>query len=387
MLLFIDFFENSAKRLLLFILFVSSISSIYANAQPAEVTPRRAAGDMATEFKNYRFSPSTSPSPLPRREPQGKEIDIVRQAQAIANNNPLLSMVLVDQGEIIFEAYNAPAREDRPNFSWSMSKSLTAYTMGLANCETPTIDYNQQAEIYSDDLKGTVYGEATVRNLLTMSSGVRKAISSGDHLFRKYNCAKGIDCDGWEMARSQKLSGVEYLHKVKERDISSGKEFRYSATDTLALSNIVDKNGGFIKQFEQHIWSRIGAESAGFWLLDKDNKAIAQAGFSAVSRDWARLAMYTIKLKKSGTTCQQQFMNDSTSPQIQNYGSVGRLHRAYGYQTWINTSGPRISYWWLGYGGQRVAVDPEKERILVVTSFRESYMDQVGDLFHKWQRN
>jgi len=363
------------------------ISSMYSNAQPAEVTPRRAAGDMATEFKNYRIAPSTFPSPLPKREPQGKEIDIVRQAQTIANNNPLLSIVLVDKGEIIFEAYNAPAREDRPNFSWSMSKSLTAFTMGLANCETPSIDYNQPAEIYSDDLKGTVYGEATVQNLLTMSSGVRKAISSGDHLFKKDSCAKGVDCDGWEMGRSQKLSGVEYLRKVNERDIASGKEFRYSGTDTLALSNIIDKNGGFIKQFEQHIWNNIGAESAGFWLLDKDNKAIAQAGFSAVSRDWARLAMYTIKLKKSGTACQQQFMNDATRPQITNHGSVGRLHRAYGYQTWINSNGPRISYWWLGFGGQRVAIDPEKERILVVTSFRESYMDLVGDLFSKWQRN
>jgi CubicO group peptidase (beta-lactamase class C family) len=363
------------------------ISSIYSNAQPAEVTPRRAAGDMATEFKNYRIAPGTFPSPLPKREPQGKEIDIVLQAQTIANNNPLLSIVLVDKGEIIFEAYNAPAREDRPNFSWSMSKSLTAYTMGLANCETPSIDYNQPAEIYSDDLKGTVYGEATVQNLLTMSSGVRKAISSGDHLFKKDSCTKGIDCDGWEMGRSQKLSGVEYLRKVNERDIASGKEFRYSGTDTLALSNIIDKNGGFIKQFEQHIWNNIGAESAGFWLLDKDNKVIAQAGFSAVSRDWARLAMYTIKLKKSGTACQQQFMNDATRPQITNNGSVGRLHRAYGYQTWINSNGPRISYWWLGFGGQRVAIDPEKERILVVTSFRESYMDLVGDLFSKWQRN
>lgn len=387
MLFNINFFRSGVKKLLFFVLFGLSISSMYASAQPAEVTPRRTAGDMATEFKNYRYPPSTSPLPLPRREPQGREIDIVRQAQAIANSNPLLSMVLVDRGEIIFEAYNAPAREDRPNFSWSMSKSLTAYTLGLANCETPTIDYNQRAEIYSDDLKGTVYGEATVRNLLTMSSGVRKAISSGDHLFRKVDCTKGIDCDGWEMARSQKLSGVEYLHKVKEREIASGKEFRYSGTDTLALSNIIDKKGGFIRQFEQQIWNNIGAESAGFWLLDKDNKAIAQAGFSAVSRDWARLAMYTIKLKKTGTTCQQQFMNDATSPLISNYGTVGRAHRAYGYQTWINTSGPRISYWWLGYGGQRVAVDPERERILVVTSFRESYMDQVGDLFTKWQRN
>ncbi|CAN1518375.1 serine hydrolase [Limnohabitans sp. B9-3] len=387
MLSFIGTFQSFIKKLLTPIAFVFLLLCVNANAQPTEVTPRRAAGDMATEFKNYRISPSISPLILRKREPQGGEVDIVRQAHIIANNNPLLSIVLVDRGEIIFEAYNAPAKEDRPNFSWSMSKSLTAYTMGLANCENLMIDYDQRADIYSDDLKGTVYGEATVRNLLMMSSGVRKAISSGDHLIRKDNCKEGIDCDGWQMQRSQSLSGVEYLQKVKERDIASGKEFRYAGTDTLALSNIIDKNGGFIQQFEQHFWSKIGAESAGFWLLDKDNKAIAQAGFSAVSRDWARLAMYTIKLKKSGTICQQNFMNEATSPLIANYGSVGRAHRAYGYQTWINTSGPRTSYWWLGYGGQRVAVDAEKERILVVTSFRESYLDQVGDLFSKWQRN
>ena len=387
MLTFIGFQDNFIKKLFAFIPLILLIVCFYANAQPTEVSPRRASGDMATEFKNYRIPASTSPLILRKRDPQGGEVDIVRQAQIIANNNPLLSMVLVDRGEIIFEAYNAPAKEDRPNFSWSMSKSLTAYTMGLANCEKPTIDYAQRADTYSDDLKGTVYGEATVRNLLMMSSGVRKAISSGDHLIRKDNCTEGIDCDGWQMQRSQRLSGVEYLQKVKDRDIASGKEFRYSGTDTLALANIVDKNGGFIHQFEQHIWNKIGAESAGFWLLDKDNQAIAQAGFSAVSRDWARLAMYTIKLKKSGTTCQQNFMNEATSPLIANSGPAGRAHRAYGYQTWINTSGPRTSYWWLGYGGQRVAVDPEHEKILVVTSYRESYMDQVGDLFSRWQRN
>jgi CubicO group peptidase (beta-lactamase class C family) len=228
MFLFNQFFNHLIQKSLFYIALLILISNLHAIAQPAEVSPRRASGDMATEFKNYRLPASTSPSPLKKREPQGKEIDIVRQAQAMANNNPLLTMVMVDQGEIIFETYNAPAREDRPNFSWSMSKSLTAYTLGLANCENPSIDYDQPAEIYSDDLKGTIYGEATVRHLLTMTSGVRKAISSGDHLFRKDNCTKGIDCDGWEMERSQKMSGFEYLHKVKERDIASGKEFRYS---------------------------------------------------------------------------------------------------------------------------------------------------------------
>lgn len=374
------------KKLLFIALLVVSNNAISQNTF-AEVSARRASGDMSFEFKNHRYPPSSNPLILPSRNPVGKEVDIVKQAQQLASENPLLSIIMVERGEVIFEAYNSPASATRPNFSWSMSKSLTAYTLGLMNCETNSIDYNSPAQNYSDDLKGTVYGEATVRNLLTMSSGIRKALSSGDHLWKKDGCTRGTDCDGWELERSQRLSGVEYLNKVKERDTDSGKEFRYSGTDTLALSNIVDKNGGFIKQFEQHIWSKIGAEGAGYWLLDKDNKAIAQAGFSATTRDWAKLAMYTVHLSKKGTACQQQFIKDATSPQITNYGNTGRLYREYGYQTWINTSGPRPSYWWVGYGGQRVAVDPEKERILVVTSYKESYMVKVRDLFVSWQNN
>jgi CubicO group peptidase (beta-lactamase class C family) len=374
------------KKFLFIVLLVISNNALSQNTF-AEVSARRASGDMSFEFKNHRYPPGSNPLILPSRNPTGKEVDIVKQAQQLASENPLLSIIMVERGEVIFEAYNSPASATRPNFSWSMSKSLTAYTLGLMNCETDSIDYNQPAQNYSDDLKGTVYGEATVRNLLTMSSGVRKALSSGDHLWKKDGCIKGADCDGWELERSQRLSGVEYLNKVKERDTDSGKEFRYSGTDTLALSNIVDKNGGFIKQFEQHIWSKIGAEGAGYWLLDKDNKAIAQAGFSATTRDWAKLAMYTVHLSKKGTVCQQRFIKDATSPQITNNGNTGRLYREYGYQTWISTSGPRPSYWWVGYGGQRVGVDPEKERILVVTSYKESYIAKVRDLFVNWQNN
>lgn len=357
-------------------------------AQSGEVSARRAAGDMSTEFKNIRMSPAAVPLALPRRAPQGREINIVQEAESIARNNPLLSMILVDHGEIIYETYNAPAAPHRPSFSWSMSKSLTAYTLGLMNCDSNNIiDYNQPAENYSKDLAGTVYGEATVRNLMTMSSGVSRARSGGDHFAKKNNCTPGADCTGWDMQRSQTMSGVEYIKAMQERDIKSGQEFRYSSTDTLALAMIIDKNGGLVEQFDKHIWSKIGAESYGHWLTDKDNKPIAQAGFSAVGRDWARLAMYTIKLKKSGNDCQQQFMNAATTQQIANNSSVGRLHSGYGYQTWIVSSGPRESYWWVGHGGQRVAIDSEKERIMIVTSHKESYMKQLNLFFTAWQRN
>ena len=44
------------------------------------------------------------------------------QAAQLAQNSSLLSVVLVERGKIIYEHYNYPARADRWQMSWSMSK-------------------------------------------------------------------------------------------------------------------------------------------------------------------------------------------------------------------------------------------------------------------------
>lgn len=290
------------RQSVLLIVFMMLTVSAYAQ-DVAQVSPRRAAGGMATEFKNERFPADPGFVALPKRDPLGREIDIVRQAQLIVDQDPLLSIILVERGEIIFEAYKNPSRADRPNFSWSMSKSLTAYTLGMMHCDGQFPDLDVPAQTYSADLLGTVYGAATVRQLLTMQSGVRRAVASGDHLVVQSNCEVGVNCDGWQRMRGQTLSGREYLQRVKEREIESGQEFRYSGTDTLALGNIIEKNGGFIRAFDRYIWSKVGAEGAAYWLLDKENVPIVQAGLSATTRDWARMAMYSVHLLKQGTRC------------------------------------------------------------------------------------
>jgi CubicO group peptidase (beta-lactamase class C family) len=82
----------------------------------------------------------------------------------------------------------------------------------------------------------------------------------------------------------------------------------------------------------------------------------------------------------------RDYMQAATSHQLSNYTSVGPNYKGYGYQTWIGNFGTRPSFWWVGYGGQRVGVDPETERIIVVFSQREDYMDQIHNLFGQWQR-
>jgi len=109
-----------------------------------------------------------------RRDPLTADQQRVAEGAAqLAQNSSLLSIVLVEKGKIIYEHYNEPARADRWFYSWSMSKSLTSYTVGTALCQGKIDSLDTPAAQLSPELRGTVHGEARVKDLLMMSSGAR----------------------------------------------------------------------------------------------------------------------------------------------------------------------------------------------------------------------
>jgi CubicO group peptidase (beta-lactamase class C family) len=306
---------------------------------------------------------------------------VADRAAQLAQNPGLLSIVLVERGKIIYEHYNEPARADRWFYSWSMSKSLTAYTLGTALCTGKIDSLNTPAGQLSPELSGTVYGQARVKDLLIMASGARDARQDGEY-----------DGSSWRQIVQQSYGGQEYLQANGARgqgffgDTKSGATFSYKNIDTLALESVVEARGGFLKQFEENIWNKIGAERGASWVLDKNNRAVAYAGFTAHTRDWARLAMWSIDQLKGDDACMRDYMQAATQQQLSNNSQTGRSFKGYGYQTFIGSFGPNSSYWWIGYGGQRVGIDPKTERIIVVSSHREDYMDQIYNLFGQWQR-
>jgi hypothetical protein len=93
--------------------------------------------------------------------------------------------------------------------------------------------------------------------------------------------------------------------------------------------------------------------------------------------------MYTIDMVKGrGGSCMQEFATDMNSKQIRNErrpGEAGRAFSHYGYQTWIMQNG---NAWWIGYGGQRVGLNFELEKVMVVHSYIENYMTEAHDVFN-----
>lgn len=356
-------------------LFLALLSPAWS--QTATVDPDRTSGGQVREFTNREFKPSASPTPLVKidnlTDPQKRIAD---RADSVLKRNAALAILLVDRGRIVYEGYRDPASERTFQFSQSMSKSLTAYTIGSMFCEGKITSLDDRAVKYAPELAGTVYGDATIRNLLTMSSGTREAVMAGSQYPDEF-----VDL------RGHRISIVELLHKFSRQDVQSGRMFRYSGTDTFSLTLVADGAGGLLENFERNVWKRAGTESPGYWLLDRQGKAMSSAGVSATVRDWARLAMFSVRELKSGGDCMKNFMREATRRQLPNASKrMGRAFDGYGYQTWTDLAfGSGRGYWWVGYGGQRVGVDPETERIIVVSSWREDYMEEVYRLFADFQ--
>jgi len=345
-----------------------------AQEDSAKVDPLMQSGGNAYRFANLRFEPPSETKSFLIGKLDNHQLEIAMKAKKVFEKNvSSLSMLLIEKNKIIFEAYRAPATFESPQHSMSMSKSLTAYLIGSLFCDGKISSLEHSAEIYAPKLKGTVFGQATIKDLLTMSSGAFPSNASGSSYQNQF-----------VENRSGKVSTLNVLEKYGSRDIRSGQEFRYLGNDTQALAFIIDNLGGFGKNFENYIWSKTGAEAAGYWLIDKEKIAIAYAGSSFVTRDWGRIALWSMEQLNGKETCFRNFMRSATSKQISNkQKTVGRFFPYYGFQTWVKND----SYWWVGYGGQRVGVNPKSGRIIVVTSFREDYMGEVYALFEDWTEN
>lgn len=338
------------------------------------------AGGNAYLCKNFKLPSSNEPIKLHNREMSIIEKTVDKSLNDLFDDQQTLAILVYNKSHIIYEKYRKPVNETCPIFSWSMSKTLVGLTLGYLLYEGKILNLDHPAKMYSKELEGTVYGNSSIRNLLKMSSGVAKSIGNGNQY--EYE---------WDDMKNGMYSTIEHLHQFPNQDIESGKYFNYSGTDTEAICNIIDNNGGFLNYFQKYIWEPAKTENLGYWMFEKDNKVIAQAGFSATARDWLRIGLHTIRELNSPNEIIRNYMNEATSKQIKNNhddeSGFNKTLKYYGYQTWIGDFGSTPSYWFSGMGGLRMGIDPIKEIIMYVGAYdcKSPYIINIYKVFNELQ--
>jgi CubicO group peptidase (beta-lactamase class C family) len=301
----------------------------------------------------------------------------------LARNRNTGLLVLKDD-TILAERYQYDRKPEHRLASASMAKTVVAMLVGIAIEEKKIASIDDKAQDYVPELKGSPYGQTSLRHLLTMSSGV------------KFHEAEAGVGDSTTLERRtvgrQSAGGVATVTPFKTRARKPGTKFQYASGDTqvlgLVLHNAVGKP---ISQYlSEKIWQPMGAEAEATWLVDKAGYEAAFCCINATLRDWARFGML---LANYGTLDGKQIIpaawvkaaTTAEAPHLQ----VGTAtpNNGYGYQTWL-TSRTEPQFAAFGVRGQAIFIDPVKKLVVVHTAVYDTAYERDGrrEQFKLWSQ-
>jgi len=287
------------------------------------------------------------------------------------SRNRTTGLLILKGDTVLVERYQYDRKPEQRMTSYSMAKTVVAMLVGIALAEGKIKSIAERAEIYVPELKGTPYGETPIRDLLTMSSGVR--------FTENYS---GND-DVAILARLSLLGGSEggaaTLAPFRTRERPPGEKFSYASSETQVLGLVLRAAIGkpLSEYLSEKIWQPMGAEADATWIIDKGGYEVAFIGVNATVRDYARLGML---LANDGALDGRQiipaeWVRAATTPPAKQFqpGQADSFF-GYGYQTWILPGAVR-QFMLRGLRGQGVFVDPASKLVMVHTAARETSGD------------
>ncbi len=287
-------------------------------------------------------------TPLMLRWPDGSDLASYMKRDHIAG-----VMVLQD-GKVRVERYAPDVGPGTRWTSFSVAKSVTSILLGVALQRGDVASLDDRLDKYIPYLHGSAYGEVTVRQLLTMTSGVRWNEDYDD---------PQSDVAQMYMAPCQNgLAHVlPYLRKLP-RQWPAGTHFNYNTGETDLLGVLVQRATGqsLASYLSRTLWQPYGMQADAWWLIDEcDGSNTGGSGLSATLADYARIGRFMLD---GGRIHGRQVVADAwlanaTRPQA----ATGEAGHEYGYLWWIDTDG---SYAAIGIFGQLVYVDPARDLVI-----------------------
>ena len=310
--------------------------------------------------------------PLPKadKEPWGFRWRVGNQGgltvDDFLNRQRIMGLLVIKDGVIQIERYQYDRTPDLRFQSNSMAKSILSLGIGFA-MQDKLLDLDRTADSYVPELKGTIYGEATLKNLLRMSSGAKfEERYDGNDDLMAYNL-------------TAIKSGVAQAAKtITTRLHPQGEKYHYASAETEMLGLVLKTvlNGKTISEyFSERLWKPMGAEQSALWrAYGVNGMEKVSANFNATLRDYGRLGVVLANDGMRPDTKQQiipkQYLEDATRADRQpEQFRPGKAtpYFGYGYQFWM-FPGSKHRFALQGTYGQVIYVDPEAKLVMVLTT-------------------
>jgi CubicO group peptidase (beta-lactamase class C family) len=302
-------------------------------------------------------SPPTKEKQIPLK--QGSlPTDAKRVVDDLFTRNKTKALLIARGDELLYERYSFGVGKRNTPLGYSISKSLTALTVGRAICDGHIDSIEDPLTKYIPALSGTSWGEASVSNVLKMASGAYQTLIQ----FHGHKNKEMMDELGPSIAEGKLYSNfIDLMRNADEKRYPPGVTFNYNNFDTVALGLLVQASTRmpFNVYFEKSIWEMAGAEARGGWLMNNKNQASTYNGFTANPHDWIRLGLMVLRELKNSKTCFGNFVNELSSKHIDSFGHA----YDYGYQTWVRCSSA-TDFCFVGFGGQFLLFNTENNIVI-----------------------
>jgi len=263
-------------------------------------------------------------------------------------------MVIINDS-IHFEEYWHGYNADTMSNSFSMSKSWVSTLIGIAISEGKIKSVNQKVCDFLPDFCGGRNRELTIKNLLTMSSG----LNWDEDYYNPIGQA------------AEAYYGNHLSNLIKNLTVIEipGKVFKYNSSCTQLLTFIVEEaTKETISEYaSKKLWQPMGAKHSALWSTDVEGGD--EKGFCCINsnaRDFARLGkLYLHQGNWNGLQIlDSSYVKDAISA-ANLVDKKGMPNTNYGYQFWLAERQGLQIYYSRGLWGQYVICVPEKDMIIV----------------------
>lgn len=280
------------------------------------------------------------------------------------------AVLILHKGRIVYERYNGVMKPDQPHIAFSVTKSYFG-TLAEMLIADGTIDETALVTRYVPELAGSGFGDATVRQILDMTTGLAY---SEDYTDPASDIAKFSVAVGGAPAPpgyAGPLAAYDYLPTIPKKG-EHGEGFTYKSVNTEVVGWVIARATGKRPHevLSERIWSKLGAEHDAQIMVDSAGAPFTAGGLNLTLRDMARFGE-TMRL--GGRYNGKQIIPASVVAKMTAGGSKTDFATA-GYKALAGWS--YKSQWWVshnshgaynarGIHGQTIYIDPKAQMVIV----------------------
>jgi CubicO group peptidase (beta-lactamase class C family) len=318
---------------------------------------RRVLRGKATQRLSYRESRLKSIS----FESDGRRYDLF---DYLAQDRVAGLLVLKD-GKIVLEDYELGLTPHARWASWSMAKAVSSTLIGAALQQRLIRSLDDPVSAYVPALRGSDYDAVSLRNVLTMSSGIGWSETYTDP---NSECRRLTDAQ----LSHQPGASMRFMAGL-ERVSAPGSVWNYNSGEANIAGAVLEgaTHKPLATYLSETLWAPLGMErEATWWTESPGGMGLSGVGLGATLRDYARFGLFVLN---DGVVAGRRIVPPGWFLQAGSPQLIGGKSVDYGYFWWPVPAGDPMeagAFQALGIFGQHLLINPREHLVIVVLSAR-----------------